>query len=566
VSNGTKLPPSTAPFAPGALIHGYRLEEQIGRGGMAVVFRAHDERLNRQVALKILAPAPADDEAFRSRFIRESQAAAAVDDPNIIPVYEAGEAGGVLFIAMRLVRGGNLKTLVDRRGPLSPRRAEWIVSAVASALDTAHASGLVHRDVKPANILLDARPGRPDHVYLSDFGVSKAALSSSGLTGSGQFLGTVDYAAPEQIHGHPVDGRTDQYALGCSAFELLAGRPPFFDKHWLAAVQAHLNQPAPALTSLRPELPAAVDGVFDRVLAKSPADRFETCQDFARALATALGVQPYAVDELADPGQSLIAGPDRDDATLDPAVARRQAVVTGSGAQLADSASQRPASAPPVGTIDRTAPARTAGVGQRARVTPSRQSLTVVYSLLAAVLVLAAAAVIALLLVRAPAPKDRAPAAQNGKPVLQQVTITPATLHLAVGKSRELTLHGSVAGGTSAPAADLAGAVWASSNPAVAAVNSRGEVVGKSPGVTRVIVHIGSLRAVAVVTVGRYGAGRPGPGYVYPPPAGYGTSPASSPPLTTSPSASTAPSPSGTPSPTTSASPTTSPVQSSPPP
>src|SRR5215469_9418584 len=199
---------------PGSVIAGYRLEEQIGRGGMAVVFRAHDERLNRQVALKILSPALAADTAFRLRFMRESQAAAAVDDPHIIPVYEAGDADGVLFIAMRLVRGGDIKSLVAERGPLPPARAEWIVSAVASALDTAHAHGLVHRDVKPHNMLLEVRPGRPDHVYLSDFGLSKASLDQSGLTATGLFLGTVAYAPPEQLLGNTVDGRTDQYALG----------------------------------------------------------------------------------------------------------------------------------------------------------------------------------------------------------------------------------------------------------------------------------------------------------------------------------------------------------------
>jgi hypothetical protein len=316
-------PPAALPgFAPGSRVAGYRLEEQIGRGGMAVVFRAHDERLNRQVALKILAPLLAADVAFRQRFIAESRAAAAVDDPNIIPVYEAGEAEGVLFIAMRLVRGGDLKTMVAQNGPLSPGRAEWILSAVASALDAAHAAGLVHRDVKPANMLLEARPGRPDHVYLSDFGVSKAALATSGLTGSGQFLGTVDYAAPEQIQDRSVDGRTDQYALGCSAFELLCGQPPFFGKQWMAGMYAHLSLEPPPPTSLRPDLPAAVDGVFAKVLAKSPDDRYATCQEFATALATALGVRPYPAQETAS-AQSVPAAvlATDDDSTLAPVAA-----------------------------------------------------------------------------------------------------------------------------------------------------------------------------------------------------------------------------------------------------
>ena len=216
-----------AGFGAGSRVAGYRLEERIGAGGMAVVFRARDERLGRLVALKILAPALAADAAFRQRFIRESQAAAAVDDPHIVPVFEAGEAGGVLFIAMRYVPGGDVRTLVDREGPLPSARAAAIISPVASALDAAHAAGLVHRDVKPANMLVDARPGRPDHVYLSDFGLSKGMVSVAGLTGAGQFLGTLDYVSPEQVEGRAVDGRADEYALACAAFELLTGGPPF---------------------------------------------------------------------------------------------------------------------------------------------------------------------------------------------------------------------------------------------------------------------------------------------------------------------------------------------------
>jgi len=196
----------------GSRLAGYLLEEQVGEGGMAAVFRARDERLGRLVALKVLAPALAADAEFRDRFLRESRAAAAVDDPHIIPVFEAGQAGGVLFIAMRYVPGGDVRTLLRREGPLPAGRAAAIISAVASALDAAHAAGLVHRDVKPANMLMDARAGRPDHVYLSDFGLSKAALASS-LTRTGQFLGTLDYVAPEQLEGQQVDGRADQYAL-----------------------------------------------------------------------------------------------------------------------------------------------------------------------------------------------------------------------------------------------------------------------------------------------------------------------------------------------------------------
>ena len=279
--------------AAGSRIAGYRLEEQIGAGGMAVVFRACDERLQRLVALKVLSPALAADEAFRQRFIRESRAAAAVDDPHIIPVHEAGEANGMLFIAMRYVRGGDVRTVIRQEGPLSPSRAAAIISAVASALDAAHAAGLVHRDVKPANMLVDRRSGRPDHVYLSDFGLSKGMQSSLGLTGSGQFLGTLNYSAPEQIQGRPVDGRADEYSLACAAFELLSGTPPFPRGHAAAVMWAHMSEPPPPLTSQRPGLPPAVDGVLARALAKTTADRYASCQEFADALRDTFGLAPY---------------------------------------------------------------------------------------------------------------------------------------------------------------------------------------------------------------------------------------------------------------------------------
>ncbi len=293
-----------AGFAAGSRLGGYRLEEQVGAGGMAVVFRARDERLDRLVALKIMTPAMGSDDMFRQRFIRESRAAAAVDDPHIIPVYEAGEVGHVLFIAMRFVRGGDVRSLLRREGPLSAERVASIVSPVASALDAAHAVGLVHRDVKPANILLDRRPGRPDHVYLSDFGLSKSAEVSLGLTAAGQFLGTPDYTAPEQIEGLPVDGRTDQYALACAVFELLTGQAPFHRSESFAAIWAHLNKPPPSLTERRPELPPATDLVMAKALAKAQVDRYQTCWEFADALRDALGLPPYHLGSVSDPGLS----------------------------------------------------------------------------------------------------------------------------------------------------------------------------------------------------------------------------------------------------------------------
>lgn len=283
-------------FLPGSRIAGYRLGQQIGRGGMAVVFRAQDERLERQVALKILSPALAADETFRHRFILESRSAAAVDDPYIIPVFEAGEADGVLFIAMRYVPGGDVDALLKQMGPLPAERAAAIISGVASALDTAHAAGLVHRDVKPTNMLLDTRVGRPDHVYLSDFGLSKGALSSADLTGVDRFMGTLHYCAPEQIQGRRIDARTDEYALACTAFELLSGRPPFSQDEASAVLYAQLKEPPPRLALRRADLPAAVDDVLLRALAKAPEERYASCGEFADALRVALGLQRYAPD------------------------------------------------------------------------------------------------------------------------------------------------------------------------------------------------------------------------------------------------------------------------------
>src|SRR5215471_9454132 len=295
-----------AGFSVGSRIAGYRLEEQIGEGGMAVVFRARDERLQRQVALKILSPSLVSDEEFRRRFIRESRAAAAVDDPHIITVFEAGDANGVLFIAMRYVPGGDVGTLVRRLGPLPGARAAAIISAVASALDAAHAAGLVHRDVKPANMLVDARPGRPDHVYLSDFGLTKGSWSSTSLTSTGHFMGTLDYSAPEQIRGQKVDARTDEYALACVAFAVLSGRPPFHRDGAMAVMYAQLSESPPMLGSLRSGLPPEVDEVMRRALAKAPEDRYPSCGEFADALRVALGLGRYSSDATSPPDEPTL--------------------------------------------------------------------------------------------------------------------------------------------------------------------------------------------------------------------------------------------------------------------
>ncbi len=284
-------------------IASYEMVEELGRGGMAVVYRARDVRLDRWVALKVLGEDLARDEGFRRRFIRESRAAAAVDHPNIIPIFDAGEANGVLFIAMRYVGGQDVHSLLNRMGPLPSARATGIVAQVASALDAAHASGLVHRDVKPANMLLDglAEDGSQDHVYLSDFGISKTSQSTTNLTLTGQVLGTLNYLAPEQIEGRGVDGRADAYSLACAAFEMLAGEPPFRREQSLAVMWAQLSAAPPPLTSMRRDLPPAVDQVMARGLAKPPEDRYPSCRAFAAALQEACGV---STGELAAPARA----------------------------------------------------------------------------------------------------------------------------------------------------------------------------------------------------------------------------------------------------------------------
>ncbi len=273
----------------GRQIADYRVEREIGRGGMAVVYRAKDLRLDRTVALKLLAPELARNDTFRKRFTHESRVAAAIDHPHIVPVFEAGETEGILYIAMRYVAGQDLRALLDRKGPLPAGTASRIAAQVASALDAAHAHDLVHRDVKPGNILVaeGTDSDHPEHVYLTDFGLTKKSLSLTGFTTVGQFVGTLDYVAPEQISGRPVDGRCDVYSFACVVYETMAGEPPFRRDDDMALLWAHQFDPAPPLTSKRSDLPAAVDGVMAKALAKSPEDRYDTCLQFVAALRAA---------------------------------------------------------------------------------------------------------------------------------------------------------------------------------------------------------------------------------------------------------------------------------------
>jgi serine/threonine protein kinase/DNA-binding beta-propeller fold protein YncE len=314
----TEGPSRPGGFGVGSRLAGYRLDEITGRGGMAVVYRAYDTRLERQVAVKVLAPELAQNDAFRQRFIRESRTAAAVDHPNIIPIYEAGEASGVLFIAMRFVTGQDVQSLVEGEGPVAVDQTCHIISQVAAALEAAHSHGLVHRDVKPGNILLDGTASYPGHAYLSDFGLSKHALSASALTSTGQLLGTLDYIAPEQIEGRGVDGRTDEYALACTAFTMFTGAPPFTRDQPVGIMWAQMSSEPPALTSRRPGLPAAVDEVMAKALAKSAGNRYATCPEFAAALRRACGIARGGGPAPVRRGPAVPASPTREETGAPP--------------------------------------------------------------------------------------------------------------------------------------------------------------------------------------------------------------------------------------------------------
>ncbi len=328
------------PYSPGTEIAGYRIESLIGRGGMAFVYRAKELRLDRWVALKVLTPAFVQTAQFRERFLRESRLAASLDHPNIIPIYEAGEAEDLLYIAMRYVEGGDLHALVERKGPLTLALATTILSQAAKALDAAHARGLVHRDVKPQNILIVSGDDttRP-HVYLSDFGLMKRATSSSGVTTFGQFIGTMNYAAPEQIAYRSIDARTDLYALGCVAYQCLTGTVPFIRDDEAALLWAHMvEMPSPA-SSHRGEL-STVDAVLAKAMAKDPADRYDSCGQFADALANRLAGSPGTA-----PAQATSAQPEDFAMTAPPAAAPsppHAAAITGERSELLGRQSANP--------------------------------------------------------------------------------------------------------------------------------------------------------------------------------------------------------------------------------
>ena len=315
----------------GARFAGYVIEGVAGRGGMGVVYRAGQLRPSRIVALKVISPELADDSGFRERFTHESEIAASIEHSNVIPVYEVGEESHRLFIVMRYVEGTDLGRVIAAEGRVTPRRAVQILVQLTSALDAAHARGLVHRDVKPANVLI-ARESSADHVYLTDFGLAKFAVSG-GPTRTGMFVGTLDYAAPEQFEGRRVDARTDVYAAGCVLYNMLTGGVPFPRESEAAIMWAHLSASPPSVRNAVPTLPDEFDAVIARAMAKDPDDRYPSAGDLAR---------------------DAVAAADRQRAT-----AREGSVATGRAAPTAGS--------PPIASTTPEVPPQLGDAGARAK-------------------------------------------------------------------------------------------------------------------------------------------------------------------------------------------------------
>jgi hypothetical protein len=283
-------------LAAGDEFAGYRIESRLGRGGMGILYLAIEPGLERRVALKLIAPEAAADDVFARRFAEESRIAASIEHPNVVPIYAAGEERGVPWIAMRYVAGSDLGRRIAREGRLDPEQAVALIAQVGNGLDAIHAAGLVHRDVKPANVLLSGDPGS-EHAYITDFGVARNVATQSGLTQTGRFVGTLDYVAPEQISGEPIDARVDVYALGCLLFKLLTGEVPFPREGEAARLYAHLNDPPPAPSLYEPSISMALDDVVARAMSKLPGDRYLSAGDLGRAALAALSGTAVGVPE-----------------------------------------------------------------------------------------------------------------------------------------------------------------------------------------------------------------------------------------------------------------------------
>ena len=306
--------------SPGSKFAGYRIEATVGRGGMGIVYRATElQPPGREVALKLILPELAADPQFRERFVREARIAQSVAHPNVIPVHNAGEHDGLSYMVMQLVAGIDLEAVLAMRAPLHPAHAAAVVAPVAFALSAAHELGLVHRDIKPGNILLEPRD-REAHTWLMDFGLTKHQSSTSGLTKTGMWVGTIDYAAPEQIHGQPIDGRTDVYALGCVLHECLSGRVPFPKERDVSKIMAHVSELPPVTFGLMEGVPKEFDGVIHRAMEKKPEDRFASAKEMGEAVLAAAAActtePPGALVTPADFGAVEAADIDRDAPTV----------------------------------------------------------------------------------------------------------------------------------------------------------------------------------------------------------------------------------------------------------
>jgi hypothetical protein len=293
----------------GSEFAGHRIDAVAGRGGMGVVYRATDLLLERTVALKLIAGDMAQDQGFRERFKRESKLAASIRHPNVITIYRTGEEAGLLYITMDFIEGTDFREMLAQRGRLEPRLAATHIAQVAAALDAAHGRGLVHRDVKPANVLI-ARDGAADpHVYLTDFGLAKQVSSASGVTATGMIVGTLDYIAPEQLLGGPLDARADIYALGCLTYQTITGRVPYPRDTQPAKMWAHMNEPPPSVLDAAPDVPARFDDIVRRAMAKDPNDRYPSAGDLGRAVLAAAAGQGSTPAERTVAVGNAAAGP-----------------------------------------------------------------------------------------------------------------------------------------------------------------------------------------------------------------------------------------------------------------
>lgn len=353
----------------GSEFAGCRIEGLLGRGGMGVIYRATELRLGRPVALKLIATEQASDPDVRDRFEREARLTASIEHPNVVPVYAAGEEDGHLYLVMRYVPGTDLHHLLRSEGRLAPARAASIVAQVADALDAAHAAGLVHRDVKPANILIGG-----EHAYLSDFGITRVQASDTRITDSGNWIGTVDFMAPEHLRGEPTDARADVYALGCVLYTALTGEPPFRRETVPATITAHLHEPPPRPSLEAAGVPEAFDSVIARALAKEPADRYPSAGDLGRAARAAA-----AGERLSTARGSVATGA----ATPEEAEPTRMAPMPGATAVL-----ERPTTAAPSSAQDQAPPRRPTDVKvQRGRGRKQALAATLVVLLIPAVLI-----------------------------------------------------------------------------------------------------------------------------------------------------------------------------------